>query len=186
MDENKNNKIQQLVERIKEIFATDKNGLNNAYYAELAAYINEKDDLAALLPELKASYEDYEKKTEQSDKNSTEYTESKKMWKLRSDQLVSFVGHLMEIFSLKSYAANNTKVTVSVREILETDNDALVATQMALPEYKALERALPSYIKLSLSVDKTALKSYVKNDSTLMINHPDWVHTKESKSVTLK
>lgn len=181
-----NENIKKLVDRINDIFTENETGLTNSHYDELSSMIESKEDLAELLPLLKKQYGDYENKIEQCDKVSKDYTESKKMWKSRGDQLVLFIGHIMDLFKLKSYAANNTKVTVSVREILETDNDALLAQFNGLPEYKALELALPVYAKINLSIDKTALKMFIKNDSKLMIDHPEWVHTKESKSVSLK
>ncbi len=179
-------KINQLVERINNIFADEEQGLTKAYYDELAAYVEDKEALAELLPIFKKSYAEYEKKTEQCDKTCKDYTESKKMWKSRGEQLVDFLGHILEQFRLKSYTANDTKVTITTREILETDNEALLAEHMTTPEFKALESALPPYVKISLGIDKTALKSFVKTDSTLLTNHPEWVHTKESRSVNLK
>lgn len=82
--------------------------------------------------------------------------------------------------------ANGTKVTITTREILETDNDALLSLSTCLPEYKALLAALPPYVKLSLAVDKTALKTYIKVNTDILLQHPEWVHTKENKSVSLK
>lgn len=181
-----NEKINQLDERILDIFAEDESGLTKAHYDELSAYIENTEALAEILPVLKKRYNEYKEKTEQCDKTAKDYAESKNMWKSRSEQIAAFLGHVLERFRLKSYSANDTKVSITTREILETDTDALIAPQAARPEYMALEAALPPYIKITLSVDKTALKSYIKTNSKLLTDHPEWVHTKESKSVSVK
>lgn len=179
-------KISALNERIADIFAGEDTGLTQAYYDELSSYIEDTDALTELLPVLKKTYDEFKDKTEQCDKTAKDYADSKNMWKTRSEQIAAFLGHVLERFKLKSYSANGTKVTITTREILETDNDALLSLSTCLPEYKALLAALPPYVKLSLAVDKTALKTYIKVNTDILLQHPEWVHTKENKSVSLK
>ena len=50
----------------------------------------------------------------------------------------------------------------------------------------ALQSQLPSYVKVKLSVDKTKLSAHISKDDTLLVSHPDKIHTKPTSSTTLK
>lgn len=181
-----NTKQEELFTHIDEIFANENDGFTKERYPELSQLINSNDELAEILPEFRDRCKAYDEKTAQCDRLVKEYTESKQMWKGRRDQLMGFLAHMLNRLKFKSISANGVKATLSTREILETDNDALLEKHIACQEYQALANVLPPYVKISLSIDKTALKGFIKVDDTLLIEHPEWVHTKESQSVSLK
>ncbi len=171
---------------IDDILAENENGITEEHRSRLAGLVTDQNELADLLPELKKKYNEYLRMTERCEKAAKDYTDSKKMWKSRGDQIIALLGAILKGLKLKSYATSDTKVTLSTREVLEADSDALMSPYVGSFEYQALQQALPSYIKISLAVDKTALKSHIKADSSLLTNHPEWVHTRENESVTLK
>lgn len=48
-----------------------------------------------------------------------------------------------------------------------------------------LRTMLPGWVKMTLTIDKAALKSYIKMDSSLLCSHPEWIRTKENVTVNL-
>ena len=76
------------------------------------------------------------------------------------------------------------KLSTSTRTVLEVDEQWLVAQYEALAE--GLQQQLPDYVKVSLSVDKNKLFAHVKEDSTMLVQNPDKIHTNTSSSTTIK
>lgn len=179
---------ENLIEKIRDIFEEEHSeGLTEEKCNELAAFIPDDTALSNALPALKMMMNEYKGITDKCDGKIKDYTDSKKMWKNRTEQIVEFVGFVLKKLGHKSYSAGDAKASFSTREVLEiSDEDALLDQYLKSTEFAVLRGLLPGWVKVSLTIDKTALKSFVKTDSTLLVNHPEWIHTKENITVNLK
>lgn len=88
----------------------------------------------------------------------------------------------LNVASVKS--KDGIKITNSTRSVLEVDEEWLLARYENLAD--VLQKQLPPYVKVSLSVDKNKLSAYLKEDSTLLTDNPEKIHTKTSRSTSIK
>ena len=159
--------------------AIDESFINN-----LCAMVNTTDDLGECLPEITKRVEKCKENKTTCDSRIEPFSISKKMWKGREDAYNEILLKLMLKLNTKSIAAGGNKATLSSRNILEVDEKGIIGMySIVLAQLKA---QLPSYIKVDLSVDKTALSSHLNTDNSLMLKHPELVHTKTSHSLRLK
>lgn len=182
------NNTETLLQMIDDIF-TDENsaGLTEDKFELLANYIPDDTTLAKTLPLLRDLVTIYKTNTGRSEEKVKEYTVSKKMWKTREDQITEFVGFVLRRLGHKSYTTGDAKASVQTREVLEiSDEDAILSQYLNSPEYAMFHTLLPGWVKMTLTIDKAALKSHVKTDSSLLCSHPEWIRTKENVSVSLK
>jgi len=182
------NNTEILLQMIEDIFSEgNSEGLTEDKFEMLSNYIPDDTTLAQTLPLLRDLVAIYKTNTGKSDEKVKEYTVSKKMWKTREEQITEFVGFVLQKLGHKSYTAGDTKASIQTREVLEiSDEDAILAQYLNSAEYGILRTLLPGWVKMTLTIDKTALKSYVKTDSSLLCSHPEWVRTKENVTVNLK
>lgn len=182
------NNTETLLQMIDDIFTEENSaGLTEDKFELLAGYIPDDATLSRTLPLLRDLVAIYKTNTGKSDEKVKEYTVSKKMWKTREDQITEFVGFVLKRLGHKSYATGDAKASMQTREVLEvSDEDALLAQYLNSAEYGVLRTMLPGWVKMTLTIDKAALKSYVKTDSTLLCSHPEWIRTKENVTVNLK
>ena len=118
------------------------------------------------------------------DSNIKAWQESKKMWKERNEKLLMILMKAMTKLNLKKFDRNGIKLGVRSTDKFVTDDQAIITLYESQAD--ALRSVLPSYIKVTLSVDKTELKNFLKTDNSMMKKHPELVHTEESVTVNLR
>lgn len=191
MNEQKENtanpQISQMLERFADSIESEKDHvLTDEEKTAISASVSDEKTLSEGLAELKRTSEDYKSRIADCDQKIKMWQESKKMWKNRSDQFNGLLGFLLSKLSIPglSLKAGGVKLSTSKRTSLEVDEDWLVGLYQL--QANALQAQLPPYIKVSLSLDKTALGNYLKTDNSMLVNNPDKVHTKQSASTTIK
>lgn len=172
------------LDRIDVIFEKEENGLKEEMFPELASLLNSTDDLGECLPEIVKRVAGFKDNADKCDSKSKQFSDSKKMWKTRCEQLEALVTYIMQSFNTKSLNANGSNAKITTREVLEVDADSLLALYSVLVDQ--LQQQLPDYVKVSIAIDKRALTTHMQKDNSLMVNHPEWVHTKESNTIKLK
>lgn len=153
---------------------------------KIGSTLKTQPELEESLPTIKEKLDTYAEKISLSDKNIKQWQESKKLWTQRQNQLLSVLGLLMEKLHIpgKSLKAGGVKLSTSTKTSLEVDEDWIINQYQALAD--ALQSKLPTYVTVKLSVDKTKLNTHLKTDNSILINNPERVHTKESRSISVK
>ena len=162
------------------------NGLTTGDYGELSAKLNGKDGFMQVLPQIKESYLECKKNIEDCDRKIKLYTEAKKGWKQQMEQIAGFIIHLLHSYRINKAKCDDAECSISSRTVLDVNDEALLEKFYQGDEYDALRNALPSWVKITLSVDKTALKQFLKADNTLLLESPELVHSTVSESLTIK
>ena len=80
--------------------------------------------------------------------------------------------------------ADGVKLATTTRTVIDIDEDWLIGLHQALAD--TLQQQLPDFIKVTLSIDKNKLSTYLKTDNTLLVNNPEHIHTRDSVSTTIK
>lgn len=150
----------------------------------VAAEIQSREELRASLPALLEKAQDYNTRTQDCDKNIKMWQESKKLWQSRAKAFLETLGTILENLKIDSFKPDDIKLATSSRTSLEVDEEWLISQYAAA--IQALQDQLPGYVKVSVSIDKNKLFAHVKGDSTMLISNPDKIHTKTSKSTTIK
>ena len=120
------------------------------------------------------------------DKNIKTWQESKKMWSARTSSFLRVLEKAMERLNVPGATLKNGKIKLatSSRTSLEVDEDWLIGLYQ--PVMDSLTAGLPDFIKAELKVDKNKLSAYLKTDGTLLVDHPEHIHTKVTKSTSIK
>ena len=181
-----NDPLEPMMEEIEAAVTGSPDGLDDGKARALAGACTDIVTLRALLPRLKALADRFRAAMEQCSEKAAMFSGSKKQWKTYIDSLAAVAGYMAEGCGQKRFAEGDAKVTVTETETVVCDDEALLQPYLHSPEYCFLQNVLPSWAKLSLAVDRTALKAHLKKDRTLLEEHPDWVHTAISRSVCLK
>ena len=176
-----NENIEKFFEQIDA--KNEKNELNEEVFAEIAMQINSTEELGECLPEIVKRINIYKSAMDQCDAKSNEFSTSKKAWKARAEKLTSLMMFLMEKMNVKSIKAEDNSAKISSRDVLEVNDANILSLFNGLIDQ--MQQQLPPYVKIAISIDKRALGTYLQTDNSLMIQHPEWVHTKESKSIRL-
>lgn len=160
--------------------------LSNEDKEKIGSTLKTQPELEESLPTIKEKLDAYGDKIALSDKNIKQWQESKKFWTQRQNQLLSVLGLMMEKLHIpgKSLKAGGVKLSTTTKTSLEVDEEWIIKQYQALAD--ALQNKLPTYVTVKLSVDKTKLNTYLKMDNSLLINNPERVHTKESRSISVK
>lgn len=175
---------QSLMDYIEQSFLEANGGLTEDKAKQLSCMLDDTDKLADALPEVKSLFNENNLRIEKCDNNIKTWQESKKMWKERNDKILLILQKAMESLNLKKFDRNGVKLGIRTTEKYVTDDQAILAQYESHAD--ALRSILPSYIKVSLSVDKTELKNHLKSDVSMMVDHPELVHTEESQSINLR
>lgn len=154
----------------------------------LAGTFKTKEDLIEslrqALPQIKAEVDNSKEKATECDQRIALFQNSKQYWKAKAESLVNSVGALIDQFNMKSYDIDGVKLSSSKRAVLEADSDVVIKDfEQVIEQCKNM---LPPYIKLTASLDKTALKECLKTDNTLLCQYPESIHWTEKKSFTIK
>ena len=152
----------------------------------ISAKMASQNELEEGLPLIKEHLLQYKEKIDYSDKNIKQWQKSKKFWANRQEQLLSVLGSLMDRLHIPGMTlkTEGAKLSTSSRTSLEVDEDWLIQQYQTFAD--ELQKRLPSYVTVKLSIDKNKLGAHLKTDNSLLLNNPDRIHTKTSRSVTLK
>lgn len=152
----------------------------------ICSTVTKTEDLEAGLPLLRKKAEDLKENIDNCDKNIKNWQESKKLWASRSKSFMDVLGALIVSLNIpgNSLKADGVKLATSTRSSIEVDEDWLLGQYTALAA--ALQSQLPPYIKVKINVDKTELAAFLKTDDSLLVNHPEKIHTKKSCSTSIR
>lgn len=126
----------------------------------------------------------YKEAINKCDENIKAWQESKKMWQERQNDLKGIITKIMKRFQLKNSSKDGASISMRSTKVLEVDAEKLLIMYQPLAE--TLKTQLPSYIKVTLSIDKTALSNLVKDDPSMLIDSPELLHWVERESITLR
>lgn len=151
-----------------------------------AAAITSPEELSAGLRQLKEAIDFQKACMDNADSRAKAAGEDKKFWKARTAGILAIMEAALRRLNVPglSLKADGIKLATSTRTGIEVDEEWLLGLSRPLAD--SLQAALPPYIKVKLELDKTALNAHLKNDSTLLTENPDKIHTKETRSTTLK
>ena len=174
---------QSLMDYIDDLYSTS-TSITEEKAKQLSQMLDDTDKLADALPEVKKVFDENNDKVETCDRNIKTWQESKKLWKGRNDAILLILEKTMGSLNIKKFEANGAKLALRKSEKYCVDEAALLASYEQIVQ--VFRARLPSFVKLSLSIDKTELKNFLKVDNSLLVNQPNLVHSEENFSVNLK
>jgi len=114
-------------------------------------------------------------------------TDDRKVWEEFDSVIHRILACAMQRLSLTSVTSDEgARAVLSSRAVIEADDEALLSGLENTAEFKSLEAALPPYIRIKLSVDKTALKSAIKTDAAMRNALASWVRTRDNYTLNIK
>lgn len=151
---------------------------------KLESHIADGKELDDILPSLKARSDEMDEHVKDCDRNIKLFQGSKKMWNRRID----FFNKMLERFLKKTHQTavkkDDIKLATSSRTVHVVDEEWLLGRYQDKAD--ALQGTLPSFIKVSLSLDKRELIKYLTTDNTLMLDNPEKIHTETITSTKFK
>lgn len=179
------NTIEDFIDSFESMTEKGGNAPTDESIDQLAQGIADEKTLREGLPAIKEKLDDFNACADRCSDSIKELQDTKRFWETRCGLLTKTLGLALDKLCVKSITSTNgVKLGSSVRTVLEVDTDWLTSQYGNLAA--VLQNQLPEYIRVSLSVDKNKLSAYLKGDSTLLTNNPEKIHTKTSKSVTLR
>lgn len=185
MEKKDTSAVQALIDGFDDLIE-ENSTLSDDERRSLAAVVRDRETLENGLPILLRKSNDMKEYTENCDKQIKTWQESKKMWSGRQKEFMALLGTVLSDLHISgsSIKASGIKLATSRRSSLEVNEDWLLGQYEALRE--ALQQQVPDFVKVSFSLDKTKLKAYLDKDDSLLVNHPDMIHTKVSVSTTIR
>jgi hypothetical protein len=152
----------------------------------LVSLIPSKELLEGGLAALKEKAEAFKGQIEACDKEIKVHQDLKKAWKARSERFLNLLGKVLDNLNVagKSIKSDGVKLATTTRTVIDIDEDWLIGLHQALAD--TLQQQLPDFIKVTLSIDKNKLSTYLKTDNALLVNNPEHIHTRDSVSTTIK
>lgn len=175
---------EEIIRDISALAQAETSAITTETFAPLDGDISTAQDLREILPSLGAEYAAAKENASKCEANEKQWKSSKAVWKNRAEALTAFIGRQLERFKLKSADNGGVKVSSRITTNLETDDAALLARWE--PDADVLRSRVPSYVKVTLSIDKTELKKAVEADQSLLLDYPEAVYWKDKKSFTIK
>lgn len=175
---------EEIIRDISALAQAETSAITTETFAPLDGDISTAQDLREILPSLGAEYAAAKENASKCEANEKQWKSSKAVWKTRAEALTAFIGRQLERFKLKSADNGGVKVSSRITTNLETDDAALLARWE--PDADVLRSRVPSYVKVTLSIDKTELKKAVEADQSLLLDYPEAVYWKDKKSFTIK
>lgn len=153
---------------------------------ELSQHIDTKESLEGGITLLLKKANNLKENVDNCDKNIKTWQESKKLWDTRSKTFLEVLGMVVQNLNIpgQSLKSDGVKLTVSKRTSLEVDEDWLLGRVQNMCD--ALQKQLPEYMKVTISIDKNKLKAFLDKDNSMLINYPEKIHSKVKASTTIK
>lgn len=174
--------ISEMIERFKDTVETE-GALGEERTEELAALITNQETLKSGLPELLKEKEEYERLVKNADLKVKDAQMVKRAYENRLNGLKSILCRIAKNLGLKSLKANGVSLQTKTGVSLEVDEEWLLGQYQSQAD--ALQRILPQYVKVKLSLDKAVLKTCLKSDDTLIKDNPEKIHNVETVSACI-
>lgn len=184
--ENNTNKAEQLIDLFEEKIENGTENFTDEDRDNVASVISNKEELKEGLKLFKSKADTYKANTENCDIKIKEWQKNKKTWKERHEKFMTVLGKIMTNLNVPGSAIANAgvKLSVSSRTALEVDDEWLIGQYQAIID--SCKASLPEYLTVDVKVDKNKLAAFLKKDASLQTNNPEKVHTKISRSITIK
>ena len=149
------------------------------------------EDVRMLLPYIRKTHLALEETIKQCGERIALFNDSKKTWKKNDEQLMTILQAIIGKVSLRKHTDGDLKLTTATRTVLEiADEDSLMQTIENTPEMTGLKAVLPPWVKLSLTIDKVAMKNWINGNSPeaaiFMVNNCANVKLTNKVTVSLK
>lgn len=114
------------------------------------------------------------------------WSESQKAWKSRREDLEKYLAHLLDRCGADRIVGNagDTSLERTRRTVLDVNDAGMVA--LYDEEIRSLVAALPPYYSVKITVNKTKLAAFLKNDPAIQIAHPELLSTRENETVKFR
>lgn len=177
------NKIETFLDQFEDKLE-GKDSLSEQERNELAALVGGAESLGDGLPLILKKDTDFTEAAKSADGQVKAWQQTKKMWQTRHDELMRVLQVALASLPGKSIKADNIKLSTSSRTCLEVDEEWILQQYQKLAD--VFQQTLPPFVAVKLSLDKNKLSSYLNTDNSLLLNHPDKIHTRNSSSTTIK
>lgn len=183
-----NNNWKTLKEAFNEILKDGSQPLSDDAKKVLTAYASATDpSLERTLPDARDYVADCDTRAGECGEQAKAFGEQKKSWQERSRAVRDWVGDLLHDRGEKSLEAGGAKAGITIRtNIVITDEEGLLSQYTGLPQTEALLDLLPDWVRVTFSIDRNALRNALKEDPSLLYEHPEWLHTENNETITLK
>jgi len=176
----------KLVARLNEML-DDHDVLSDNDITELTGMINNRQELEDSLPAIRDAIAKYKADAEKCNGRKREIADGEKKCKERTDALTAVLARIMQKLNFKTVKSGDASVTLMSRVVTKvSDEDALLRPHLSSPEYINLIASLPAYVKVTLTLDKAGLNATLRDDNTMLLEHPELVHTEASYTVKIK
>lgn len=151
----------------------------------IKSLLSDRESLEDCIATLRDRNTEWEKNESICSRAIESYQQQKKKWTARKEDLKDLLCELMKDLNLKTAEKDGVKVIYSnARKSLFIDNEMFMK---AFDEVMLRTRAaLPSYIKVSFTIDKAELNRQLKEDASMIAEHPEMIHYNQSESVSFK
>lgn len=164
--------------------AEEKQMLSPEEVANLASQLPDEETLKESLPLIKEKHDEYMSQAKACKDKIALFKDSQALWENMGEQLQEVLAKCLKNINLSALKQGGITLATRERTALKVDEEWL--TGLYSQAVDSLRAALPPYIKIKVSVDKTELQKTLKNDTSLLIDHPDRVYTQKSSSTTIK
>lgn len=169
--------------KLQECYDALSNGNDDATTL-LNGVIRTPEDLQECLSVIKTEQETINKNIEDCDHRVKTWQQSKKAWKARLDNLSGTLMETLDRLNIKGVTDGTVKISMTTKRGLEVIDPEIILLAYE-NEINALKAVLPSFVKVSVDIDKTKLANHLKQDQTLLLTQPENIHYKESRSLKI-
>lgn len=177
--------VNNLIRTFDELVGED-GSLSEEEKLAAAGCVSSTSSLETGLPALLKKSEEMKQNVIICDRRVKDWQASKKAWESKNKALMDVLGTIIKDLNIpgSSIKADGIRLATSHRTSLEVDEDWLLG-QYSMLAFQ-LQQQLPDYVKVSMSVDKTKLATFLKTDNSMLLSNPDRVHTRESATTTIR
>lgn len=137
------------------------------------------------LPAIREALAEIQQHKDDLDERIKTFQGAKAEWAERDRLLKAAILESMTGDGVKSVSApDGSTATVSTRNSLTVDDKSLLEDFKEFVE--TFRVSLPSWVKVTVGIDKTALAAAVKEDASLLAEKPEALHYEETQVVTIK
>lgn len=177
---------ENIIEQFEEATSADEAVLSQEQAEDMIRTIGDLENFKACMPLFRDKALAYKQAIDLREQLTKQSQLEKKIWKARLDSFLNgFLGRALSHYGEKSLKGDdNSRVTSSTRDNVVVDDERLITIWE--PVITALQSSLPSFLKVTVSVDKKALTEYCRTKEDLFATHSDIVFTVPKTSTTIK
>lgn len=165
-------------------FSESTDALTEEQLDDMSNVVTSHEELDSVLPSLVDRNESLKQFVADANEKQKFWSDKKKIGQSKQSKLVSFVGHLLDKFSVTKYTSASVNISTRITRTLNVNEDALLAEYQGL--LAMLQSQLPSYIKISASIDKRMLTKMIEDDPEILSDNIDNIHWESKESITIK